>query len=506
MDPLVTRLPLDLEKPSPEDKRADKERVLAALKKAGLSVPADIGPEILRTLPGLLRDNDFSLTATVGYVRDRAKVVDLQGASSYGIAVDIGTTNIAASLFDMANTQKLDVMEYENPQIEIGPDVLTRVHSSMQGEGARLHRLLINGINALIHKLCNAHAIDCSDIHAAAIAGNTIMTHFLLALPVDNISVAPYTPVANRMDFAGPGEIGLDMNRSGVVYIFPNAGSYVGGDIISGILSSGLYLEEEPSFLIDVGTNAEIVLGCREWMIVGAGAAGPALEGGISEIGMRAIQGAIYSVEVNNPPVITSMGKGGFNVTCKVIGNGEPVGICGSGMIELVAELYRSDILNQQGRLNRHSHGVEEKDGARAFVLYESGRKKLAVRESDIDNFLRSKAAMFTSLFVIVKAVGLGFKDIQHIYVSGAFGTGINTDKAIRIGMMPDLERSKFIPAGNSSLKGAEMLLADRGLLQRIDRICDMITYREMNTDGVFMKEFPGALFIPHTNPEILGS
>ena len=502
MNQIVFPLSLILDKPTSSDKRADRERLLDRLnQQTGLYLPVEIDLKVLREIPSLLRKNEFSILLTLGFMRDRLKVIAANRRFIYGVAIDIGTTNIVSSLFDLNRNQRIGHMEGANPQTAAGLDVLSRMHIAMGGKGEELHRLLIKGVNDLIDNLCNAHKINHSDIYAAVIAGNTIMTHFLLDLPVENIPIDPYIPVMNRIDFIEPVDIGLKINPEGIVYVFPNTGSYVGGDIIAGILSSGLYKEEKPAILVDIGTNSEIVLGCNEWIIVGAGAAGPALEGGISEIGMRASEGAIYKVEIDSD---------NFDVRIKTIGNKEPEGICGSGMIELISELYARGIIDQQGRfvtdhvLEDKNQRIKDFNGQKGFVVYESKGKRLVIKDTDIDNFLRSKAAMFASLYVIVKSVGLSFRDISKVYVSGAFGMGVDTDKAIRIGMIPDIDRRKFIAIGNSSLRGAEMLLMNKNLLSDIDRICEMITYREMNTDGEFMKEFPAAMFIPHTNPEVL--
>lgn len=497
MNPLITTVSVSLDLPSASDKRADKERLLDGLVRSGVHTPVEISPALLAGLPAALRACDFSPLLTLGWEGDRARVVAINKRIVYGLAIDAGTTNIVASLFDMTACRRIAAREHENPQIAAGLDVLSRVHAAMSGRGEELHALLIDGINALIGELCSDHGIRSEDICAAVIAGNTIMMHFLLDLPVHTIPVDPYLPVAYRMDFVRPRDAGIAINDQAVVYIFPNAGSYVGGDIIAGILVSGLHANERPSLLIDVGTNAEIVLGCSEWIMVGAGAAGPALESGIAEIGMRATEGAVAGVvlEKDTPAAVL-----------KVIGGGAPRGICGSGVIELVAELYDNGIIDGQGRLSASSPNVVERDGGRAFVLYESAGARLMIKDTDIDNFLRSKAAMFASLYVMVHAVGLTFGDVLTVYVSGAFGAGIDADKAVRIGMLPDIPRERFVALGNSSLKGAEAVLTDRGALAAVDRICGLITYREMNTDGAFMREFPAALFIPHTNPDVLKS
>jgi uncharacterized 2Fe-2S/4Fe-4S cluster protein (DUF4445 family) len=493
--PILTSVTLFLDKPSASDKRADQERLLDGLRNAGIDVPVEIDLELLRKLPALIREQDFSITLLLAFAGDRFKVVDTGKRVALAIAVDIGTTNIVASLFDLANKVRIGSDEHENPQAgAAGPDVLSRVYMAMSGKGGYLHSVLVGGINELIGRLCMTHGITAEDIGAVVFAGNTIMTHFLLDLPVDSIAVGHYIPVVHNPGFISPETIGVRMHSRGVVYVFPNAGSYVGGDIISGILCSRGYKQREQFIIIDAGTNAEIVLGCDEWIMVGAGAAGPALEDGIAEIGMRAGEGAINHVRIGMDD----------SLTLQTIGGKEPSGICGSGMIELVSEMYEAGIIDQQGKFGRSSKRIRNGKAGNEFVIYDSKDRVLAIKETDIENFLRSKAAMFASLYVMVKAVGLRFSDIARFYVSGALGSGIDADKAISIGFIPYIERSKFVELGNSSLAGAEMLLMNSALLNDIEAIRSMITYREMNTDGEFMKEFPAAMFIPHTNPEVL--
>lgn len=493
MKGLVEKISLSLERPTPTDKQADRERLVGALiGHTGIDIPVVIDLTVLKDVPRVLRDHGFSVTVTSCFTGDALRVIALDKEVSCGVAVDIGTTNIVASLYDLADGRRIVQRERENPQTAIALDVLSRVQVAMGGRSRELHALLMEGMNALIGDLCAAGGIRPGDIDCVVCAGNTIMTHFLLDLPVENIPLEPYIPAAHHVDPFLPGEIGLSMNSRGLVHVFPNVGSYVGGDIVAGILSSGLYRDQEPSFLIDVGTNAEIVLGCNEWIIVGAGAAGPALEGGIAEIGMRATEGAVDHVRISEE---------GRHVFVSTIGNGEPKGICGSGMIELVSELYKTGVINEQGKFTASAPRLVHDEFYKGFIVSDTGDRQLIIKDRDIDNFLRSKAAMFSALYVIVSSVGLRFKDISQVYVSGAFGTGIDAEKAMRIGMIPRIGKEKIIPVGNTSLRGAEMLLMDRELLKDVDRICRMVTYREMNTDGDFMREFPSALIIPHFDP-----
>ncbi len=498
MKPLLLSLQIKLDEPSSSDKTADKERFISCIsRQLGSSLPVKISLKTLQKLPSHLRKNNFSASVVAGFTKNSLRVLDITNNDRiYAIAIDIGTTNMVGSLFDMNSYKKLSCLEHENPQIALGLDVLTRVHYAMLGRARELNRLLMSGLNELIKKLCESSGIEQSNIYAAVIAGNTIMSHFLLNLDVENIPVEPYIPASHNFEIIKAADVNLNINPDSLIYIYPNAGSYVGGDIISGILSSGLYKEDTPSMLIDVGTNAEIVLGCKDWILVGAGAAGPALESGISEIGMRAVDGAIYSIEIDK----------NCSVKYKTIGSKAPQGVCGSGMIELVSEMFKAGIIDNQGRLQNLCDKIIELDGKKSFIIYNSADSALVISSSDIENFLRSKAAMFASLYVITRSVGLSFKDINKIYVSGAFGKGIDAEKAMRIGMIPNIDKNKFIAIGNSSLKGAEMLLIDRDLYTDIEQIRSIITYKEMNTEGEFMKEFPGALFIPHTNPEILNA
>jgi uncharacterized 2Fe-2S/4Fe-4S cluster protein (DUF4445 family) len=515
LDPLVFCRELALEPPSPSDKTADADRLREALEKMGLP-GVDIPVDIMKRLPGELRRNNFTLEAVIGRKRfphlsacqkgtggDDAEglgnsgltVLDIGKRNIFGLAVDVGSTNIECSLIDLETGEKVAAAGAENPQAKFGVDVLTRAQLSMMGKYDDLHLALLEGLNGLIRKVCDSHGKPVDEIFAFTIAGNTIMSHFAMGLDVTNIPMTPYVPAVNGPVFCGAAEIGLSGNRNALVYVFPNSGSYVGGDIISGILYSGLHREEEPALFIDVGTNVEITLGCRDWLMTGAGAAGPALEGGVAAIGKKAEKGTVSRVRIDRLSKKMDM---------KVISDIEPEGICGSGMIDLISELFSANIIDQRGRLVDSAEGVTEKEGSRVFMLYKSGTRELYLTEAEIQNFLLSKAAMFSFLYVFVKSVGLTFSDIHKVCIAGALGCGIDLESAINIGMLPDMPRDRFVPLGNSSLRGAEMVLRDRKLLCEVNEIAARITYREMNEDGELMNVLQGAMFLPHTEPGIL--
>ncbi len=482
---LITLKKIRLPLPSADDRRAHDQRIRDGLGPAPLAIPLGV----LKRLPSVVR-HDTELSCIIGTTGSSRRLIDIGPERSYSIALDLGTTNLAALLYDNAAQQDVLAISIENPQIAFGSDILTRMHYAMSHQAEELHHSLIAGINGLITSLCREAGIGKREVHAVSMAGNTVMTHFVLGLDTATIPVDPFVPVVRTPGFFTASELSLDIYPEAVVYLFPNAGSYVGGDITAGILASGMFKSVKPSILIDVGTNAEVVIGNSEWMIVGAGAAGPALEEGISRAGKRANKGIVYDIEI-----------GDGNISCRTFDEGSPEGICGSGMVSLLYELYHAGMIDQSGALTPGEH-VSEINGETAFFLDCGG--DLFITQSEIQNFMKSKAAMFTLLLVLTRSVGIAFRDIENVFISGALGTGIDPLKAAGIGMVPAWPASIVRPLGNSSLAGARMLLADARLVDTVQAIADRITYKHMHDDPEFMKEYLGAVFIPHTDPDLL--
>ncbi|NOY64541.1 MAG: ATP-binding protein [Nitrospirae bacterium] len=478
---------IELDRPSSNDKRADYERLKESLQTDELSLSLDL----LKTLPGVLREKDFFLKPVLFHMDGRHILLELFSEQCLGVAIDIGTTNLVASLYDFVTAEKLSVFTIQNPQLSFGVDILSRIHYAMVHNVEELQRALIEGINKLIISVCKDAGVVPENIYAASVCANTVMTHFLLGLEVRYIPVEPYIPVVHCPEIIRAREIDIHINREGLIYIFPNAGSYVGGDIIAGIIATELHRRESTSILIDVGTNAEVVIGNRDWILVGAGAAGPALEGGIISSGMMAEDGAIYRIDIDDRD---------RSIKYKTIKDTPPRGICGSGVIDLVAELYRTGIIDNRGRIKERTDYIKEKEGHLFIEIADS----IGITEREIENFLRSKAAMFTSIYVLVRSIGLSFSDIERIYIAGALGSGVRVEKAQTLGMLPLIDKDRFISVGNSALKGAEMFLMDASLIAEIRDVQSRITYHEMNTDRDFMMLFPSALFIPHAEPEML--
>ena len=422
MAPLIVRKQIALPKPSDNDRRADDQRIKDTLGLAPLAIPLSI----LKKIPAHIKTHAGAISCIVGRTDNGYKLVDIGSGRSYSLALDLGTTNLVLLIFDNVSQKTVLSLSFENPQVAFGSDILTRMHHAMSPRADEVYGSLREGINRAVRTLCEKAGITTDDVHAFVVAGNTVMSHFFLGLDISTIPVDPFVPVVRTPGFFTASELALDINPEALVYVFPNAGSYVGGDIVAGIIAAGIHRSNRISVLIDVGTNAEVVIGNKDWMLVGAGAAGPALEEGITRIGKRASKGIIYDVEI----------KGG-SITCKTFDEHAPEGICGSGMVSLLFELYNAGTIDKSGVLNPAGNNVAIVEGEPAYAIVCGCGDALYIRQSELQNFMKSKAAMFTLLLVLVRSVGIGFKDIASVFVSGALGTGIDANKAVAIGMLP---------------------------------------------------------------------
>jgi uncharacterized 2Fe-2S/4Fe-4S cluster protein (DUF4445 family) len=416
-----------------------------------------------------------------------------------GAAIDIGTTRVVIQLLNLESGEILGEIGFDNPQAVIAPDVLARIHHSHKSGGlGQLQRLLVDGVNDSLSQLCRANGCGTEAVYLVTGAGNTAMTHLFLGIEAFEIIREPYIPCVNIPDTLNAREVGLEINANGLLFLFPNIGSYFGGDLVAGILFADLDKKQAPCLMVDVGTNAEIVVGSRDWLIACAGAAGPALEGGVSKMGMTAGPGVIDTVTIDS---LTR------TVAIHTIDGKSPVGICGSGMIDLAAALFLSGMIDIRGKFSRAACGdrLKEIEGIPSFVLVDkadSGTgRDIALTQVDLNSLTSSKAAMYTILEVIVKnTAGLEFEELETFYVAGTFGSFINPSSAISIGMLPDIPLSRFKVLGNSSLGGAALLLKDPSAFDRVMQIRQSITYIELNVNPEFMNMFSGAKFYPHTD------
>ncbi len=523
--PLVVTIPIAAEPPSLHDNTADLDRLRSAVTK---SLPQALAGrrlfipfQAMAVVAHGFRLAGFTGHALLNVFPDHLDLIDYFGQEPEhiaAVALDLGTTHLEATLVDVSCGDILAHAHCPNRQMEYGADILSRIHfatDKAQGPDGlgRMQRAAVDSINTLVLALAGEAGIEPESIRAMSISGNTTMAHLLLGLSPYHICREPYTPLINAPDpFAGS-EIDLNIHRLAPVWVLPSIGSYFGGDLISGILASGLDRLEETCMLIDVGTNAEVVLGNRDWLIACAGAAGPALEGGVAKMGMRAGPGAIEHVHLD---------RENWQLQVQTIDDLPAVGICGSGLIDLVAELYLAKIVDLRGKFRRDttsgprqrrdfvSKYVLKTEEGLAFIVTPSEisghGKPVILTQVDLDAMMRSKAAMYAILTTLVNQVGVDFSELERIFVAGAFGKHIDPAQAITLGMLPDLPLSVYRSVGNSSLQGAELILLSEEARLRSRDIGRKITYIELNVNQEFMIRFSGSRFIPHTDPHLFPS
>ncbi len=492
-----------LPEPSLGDNTADADRLERALKKALGTPVVRMDLNVLKQLPQKLREWRYRATAVLFKDAGGAGILTHLASTEStvrlcGLAVDLGTTRVVLRLIDLKTGEHVGETVFDNPQVVVGPDVLTRIHSvDTPGGLDRLNRLIVDGINDRTRRLCQQCKLAARNIHLVSIAGNTAMTHLLLGLNPRWMIREPYIPAANKPDVLLAAELGLSVHPTARAMIFPNVGSYFGGDLIAGILYSEMDLREETAILVDVGTNAEVVLGNRHWMMACAGAAGPALEGGVTRMGTTAGPGVIDRIAID---------PGTLDFDIHTIEDQPPHGICGSGVIDLAACLFQSGMIDIRGKLlpERCGDRYRMQQGLAHLTIVPADRsatgKNLHITQADLDSLIRSKAAMYTILETISSSVGIRQNELDTFFVAGTFGAYIDPRSAITIGMIPDLPLSVYRSLGNSSLGGATRVLVDTGCLERVNRIRDSITYMELNVNQDFMNRFSAAKFLPHTD------
>ncbi len=515
-DPVISQYPLDLSPPDLQDSAADLERLRRALATGPGVRDLQVDLSVARGLGRALREQKWRATAVVEHPsRGRsARLVAVRPANavgaSLGAAVDIGTTTVSVVLVDLQSGRIIDTATSFNRQVSCGEDVISRIIYSLRGDGLRrLQRLVRETINNLIGELCARHELEARQIDHVVVAGNTSMEHLFLGLDPRSIREEPYAPLATSFPTVSASEVGLRVNPEASVYCTPAVAAYVGGDITAGILSSGLDEWDGLALFMDVGTNGELVVGNSDWQVACACSAGPAFEGAGVRCGMRAITGAVEDVTINYQTLAPTLG---------VIGGGAPAGICGSGMIATLGEMFVTGILDKAGRINTAIERGQGNDRRRivatdhgpAYVLAwasESGTKEdILLTEVDIGNLIRAKAAIYAGLTVMLRALDIDLKDIETVLIGGAFGQHINVEKSILIGLLPDLPWDRFRFLGNTAALGAYQVLVSRQARRQVEEIAGKVTYLELVADNSFMNEFTSALFLPHTDLEAFAS
>ncbi len=497
INPIAERTVINLPPPTLDDNISDLERLKRELFSHGMAclrVPFRFMPKLAETV----RKKNWEITLCTIHTEDCEEIIRISPGDKktpqYGVAVDIGTTTIVVFLIDLTNGNLVDVASTYNSQIRFGDDVITRiVHATEHNKLKELNDAVIADINLLLSIIRKAHRINIDSIDCFVVAGNTTMMHLFLALDPSAIREEPYIPTANNFPLAFAGELGIKANPDIPIYSFPCVASYVGGDIVSGVLATQLHKKQELSMFIDIGTNGEIVIGNAELLVAAACSAGPCFEGSGIKHGMRATDGAIEGVKINHET---------FEVELKVIGeNIKPTGICGSGMIDAIAEMFFAGIIDQKGRLQKDVSGrVREGEDGLEFVVYSGEGRDIVLAESDIENIIRAKAAIYAGFSTLLKEVGYTFDDIQKVYIAGGFGKFLDIEKAIIIGMLPELPKERFQYMGNTSVTGAYLCILSRKLRAEAEEIAKKMTYIELSVSHSFMNEYISGLFIPHTN------
>ncbi|KTE92539.1 ferredoxin [Desulfitobacterium hafniense] len=469
-----------------------------------LGVPVEIPLALMNHLVKLVRDGNEVITATLAAGNDinedgkaaSYQVIDAEPGDhtgvQVGLAIDIGTTTVVVYLVNMVNGDIMAKASDYNGQIKLGDDILSRIMAAREKKGLKeLQALIVNTLNALIQQLCLEAGLKQQAITGVCIGANTTMVHLCLGLDPGSICRAPYRPAVNNAGIFCAGEIGLAVHPLAPTYCLPSIGSYIGGDVLAGILVSGMHKQEEVALLADIGTNGEFILGNQEWLVGCAGAAGPALEGGVTEWGIRAEQGAVDQVSIDSE----------HHVGYTTIDNAPARGICGSGLIDSLAELFLNGLINRAARFT---------DGRERFTIVPADEsatgKEIFISQKDINSLMRTKGAVNAALEVLMESVGCQWEEIAKFYAAGAFGQYLPIESAVTIGLYPDLPREQMLRLGNSSGEGARQVLLSNSKRQEIEEIAGKITYFEMNASSSFMDKYGGSRFLPHTNMDLFPS
>ncbi len=511
--PPVQKLFLKLSPPTLEDNASDMQRILKAiaLVMPDSPEPSYDHPELIQYLAQDLREANWEVTVILlhGQTKDEpSRIIAVEPGDTtdrlYGLAVDIGTTTLSGVLIDLSTGEILADASGYNAQIGYGEDVISRmIYAGRPGGLKTLQDKVVYTINNIIQDVCKKMIISPSDISYIMAAGNTVMAHLLLAFNPKYVREAPYVPTVSRFPLTKAAGLGIMAHPCVRLFLYPCIASYVGGDIVSGVHACQMHKSEKVTLFIDIGTNGEIVIGNQDWMMCAACSAGPAFEGGGIKYGMRASQGAIENFHIHpetlDPMIVT-------------IGHTKPRGICGSGLISIVSELMEAGVIDQQGKFKRtlnHPRVREGLDGWEYVLAWDRDSllaEDIVITEVDLDNMIRAKGAMYAGYQTLLESVGMSFTDLDRIILAGNFGAYIDLERAISIGLMPDIERDKFFYLGNASMLGCQISLTDHARFCERTTVHQLMTNMELSENPDFMNHYMAALFLPHTDLSLFPS
>ncbi len=506
--PPVEKKYIELPEPSADDRLPDVTRLVSFLKLDQGEHRLAVSLPVIRKIPDILREGDFKVTATLERPVQKGRkthIINVQpgdaSKTNYAIAIDIGTTTVYGQLIDLISGEIISETGDFNGQISYGEDVISRIVFAEKSDGLeKLHAVIVKTINGIIHKLVKQSGCAVENISSMTLAGNTTMTQLFLKINPRYIRRSPYVPAATLYPPIKAVDIGIELNEHASALVYPAVSSYVGGDIVAGVMGSGMYLTDKLTLFLDIGTNAEIVIGNNEWFACAACSAGPAFEGGGLEFGMRATKGAIEDFSID-PDTLEPM-----NIC---IGNMRPKGICGSGLIIMVATLFEYGIINNLGKYDRDldTPRIREKEGIYEYVLAWKDDtqidRDIVLTEIDIENLIRAKGAIYSGCVTLLEEVGMSIQDLEQIILAGGFGSYVDLEKAMIIGLLPEVDPGKVTFIGNGSLMGAKMSALSNHIRRNVADVTKKMTNFELSETASYMDNYVAALFLPHTNLEL---
>ncbi|MCL5063417.1 MAG: ASKHA domain-containing protein [Nitrospiraceae bacterium] len=499
INPAVKRIYLELPPPTISDNISDLERLKRTLNEKGLR-NMRFSHGFVSTMAEILRSSNWNVELTYlngeGVSGEAIFLTDPESCNRrHGIAVDIGTTTVVVYLANLSTGEIVDIGSTYNSQMRYGDDVITRIVYATEGGGLNeLRDAVVTDINTIVNSLMERHSIEACEIDTATIAGNTTMSHIFWGLNPGSIREEPYIPTLNHFPQWKGGTAKLSINPQSPVYTVPCVASYVGGDIAAGVLASKMHRNPEIALFMDIGTNGEIAIGNNEWLMTAACSMGPCFEGSGVRCGMRATSGAVESVKIDPET---------YEPAINVIGGGHPMGICGSGMIDSISEMFLTGVIDQKGKFVKgKTDRIRQGEEGLEFVLYrdEAHNKDIVLTEVDVENIIRAKAALYAGITTLLTEVGFTMDVIEKVYIAGGFGNYINVERAIILGMLPDIPKERFVFMGNTSITGAYLCLLSEELRREAEDIASKMTYIELSVYRSFMDEYMSALFLPHTD------
>jgi len=511
--PPVRKLFLSLPPPTLDDNIPDMQRLIRGISLTNPAMPEPDydHPELIRELSATLRESHWQVTVILlqgKRASEPERIIAVEPGDTtdqlYGLALDLGTTTISGVLIDLNSGRVIADTSAYNSQIGYGEDVISRIIYSQRSGGLRaLQEKAVYTINTIIEEVCRAVIISPSDISYIMAAGNTVMAHLLLGIDPKFIREAPYVPGVSQFPLTKAAALGIMAHPSVRLFLYPCIASFVGGDIVAGVHACQMHKSDKISLFIDIGTNGEIVVGNRDWMVCAACSAGPAFEGGGIKCGMRASSGAIENIHIHQetlePMIVT-------------VGNTNPRGICGSGVIAIVPELIEAEIIDQRGKFinhKKHRRIRQGTDGWEYVIAWSHDTmigEDIVITEIDLDNLIRAKGAMFAGYQTLLEFVGIGFADLDRIILAGNFGAHIDLERAIAIGLLPDINRDRFYYLGNASMLGCQISLSDYKRFRERTKVRTIMTNLELSDSNNFMNHYMAALFLPHTDSRLFPS